>query len=182
MPGQNTASGFGRARSKILIQVTILISSVVILSGVATFFLMRSSQQNLIDKSINQLLEMEAANFSSSYDYIIDLLVPKYTAMFADMDPGESISTGAAGESTEMQMIINRDIQQMLAGGFLDTEKFMLVLPPSFITADPVVFASNDVNLVNTWEVPDYLMSAIDKESPYIWMEQGIPERSGIIK
>jgi methyl-accepting chemotaxis protein len=176
MGRQEKIAGFRRARSKILIQVTILISAVVILSGLATFFLLRSSQQNLIDKSVDQLLEMEAANFSSSYDYIIALMVPKYMELFKDMDIQQATAAGARGESSEMQMIINRDIKEMLDAGFLGAERFMLILPPSFLNSNPVVFASNDESLVNTWEIPGYLVSAIDEDAPYVWMEEGIPE------
>jgi len=176
MARHKKSAGFRRARSKILIQVTILISAVVVLSGLATFFLMRGSQQNLIDKSIDQLLEMEAANFSSSYDYIISLMVPKYMELFKDLDSQQATAAGAMGESSEMQTIINNDIKDMLDSGFLGAEKFMLILSPSFLNSTPVVFASNDESLVNTWEIPDYLASAIDEDTPYIWMKDGIPE------
>lgn len=176
MGGKDKPASLRRARSKILIQITILVSAVVILSGAASFFLMRNSQRNLVDKSVDQVLEMEAANFSSSYNYIIDLLVPKYTEMFMDIDQEESISAGIAGEASEMQDTINHDIQEMLDAGFLGTEKFLLVVPPSFLTPTPVVFASNDTSLVNTWDVPAYLLPAIEEDTPYIWMEDGVPE------
>ncbi len=44
------------------------------------------------------------------------------------------------------------------------------------LTKDPFVFASSDVSLASTWEVPDYLNQAINAGDSYIWMEDGIPE------
>ena len=55
LAAKKSSTGFKHARSRILIQITLLVSVVVILSGIGTFFLLRSSQQHIVDESIDRL-------------------------------------------------------------------------------------------------------------------------------
>jgi methyl-accepting chemotaxis protein len=167
---------YRRARSRILVQVFILITIVIVLSGLATFFLLRNSQQRLIDESIDRLLQIEASNFSSSYNYIVQILVPKYVEIFEEMNPELLITAALEGELTEIQEIVNNDVSDMLDAGFLGLEKFLMIIPSQPLNPTPVVWASNDESLIYTWEIPDYLNSALENDDSYIWMEDGIPE------
>jgi len=167
---------YRRARSRILVQVFILITIVVVLSGLATFFLLRNSQQRLIDESIDRLLQIEASNFSSSYNYIVQILVPKYIEIFEEMNPELLITAALEGELTEIQEIVNSDVSDMLDAGFLGLEEFLMIIPSQPLNPTPIVWASTDENLIYTWEIPDYLSTAIENDDSYIWMEDGIPE------
>jgi methyl-accepting chemotaxis protein len=157
-------------------QVFVLITIVMVLSGLATFFLLRNSQQRLIDESIDRLLQIEASNLSSSYDYVVTLLIPEYIEKFATMNPEELFNASLEGEITEIQQIINEDVQDMLDAGLLGVEIFMMIIPSSMFTSEPVVWASTEESLIYTWEVPEYLAAAIEEGTPYLWMEDGIPE------
>lgn len=170
------ASGYRRARSDILIQLTMLVSAVVILSGLATFFLLRSSQQHILDESMDLLIETEARDFLSGYNYVVELLVPRYTDMFQSLDMEQFVTAGVEGEVTEIQKIIGEDVQEMLEAGFFDLEKFMLILPASTLIPETVVWASNDESLVYEWGVPGYLESAIDEGATFLFREEGIPD------
>jgi HAMP domain-containing protein len=149
---------------------------VVVLSGLATFFLLRNSQQRLIDESIDRLLQIEASNFSSSYNYIVQILVPKYVEIFEEMNPELLITAALEGELTEIQEIVNSDVSDMLDAGFLGLEEFLMIIPSQPLNPTPVVWASTDESLIYTWEIPDYLSTAIENDDSYIWMEDGIPE------
>jgi methyl-accepting chemotaxis protein len=176
LSGNKGPVGYRRARSRILIQITLLIGVVVILSGLGTFFLLRNSQQHIVDNFIDNMMQTEAKNISSSYDYLVQLLLPKYTEKFKDMNAEEFLASISQGKITEVQKIIDSDIQNMLNAGFFGLDGFMLIFPPSAFMSKSLVWASNDESLVYNWEVPDYLASALEDGRPYIWKEDGIPE------
>jgi len=64
------APGSRRGRSKILYQITALLIVVLVASGLVTFFLVRASQNRLIEKSIDKLIETEVEGVYSAYNYI----------------------------------------------------------------------------------------------------------------
>jgi HAMP domain-containing protein len=169
-------SRYGRARSRILIQITILISVVVVLSGIGTFFFLRNSHQHIKDQSIERLIEVEANNFSSSYNYIAQLIFPVYLERFEVLEPEELMAMLEGEELTDIQRTLKDDLENMIDAGLLDLEKILVVVPSSMLIPETFVFTSNEESLITDWEIPDYLVSALEEEATYIWMENGIPE------
>lgn len=168
--------GLERTRSRILIKITLLLSAVIILSGLGTFFLVRNSQQHLADKCEDSLLETVAGNCSDSYSYVARLLYPTYAQHFADIQNEAFLSSTLSGEITEAQKTIISDIREMLESGFLDLERFMLIIPPSAFLPEALVWVCDDESLVYEWKVPEDLTAAIVQDDLYLWREDGIPE------
>jgi len=176
MGKKKKALKYGRARSVILLRVTILVSAVVIVSGILTFFLIRDSQQHIAEKCNDCLLQTVAENVSNSYSYIAQLLMPGYVAQ-TDYYGVEQLATAALkGEVIGIQQTLNHDMGEMLNAGFLGLDRFMVIMPPSAMTSKPFVWACDDPSLVYNWEVPGYLATAMEDGSPYLWMEGGVPE------
>jgi methyl-accepting chemotaxis protein len=176
LAAEKQATGFKQARSHILVQITLLISVVVVLSGIGTFFLLRSSQQHIVNESIDRLIQLEADNFSSGYNYIAQLLFPVYIERLGGNELKDLVSSLQNKELSEMQKTLNSDLSQMIASGFLELQEVFLILPPSTFIPSAFVFAASDAGKVYNWEVPDYLVSALEDDETYIWMEDGIPE------
>ena len=167
---------FGRTRSRILVKTTLLLSAVIILSGLGTFFLVRNSQQNIADKCEDCMLEMGADNCCDSYDYVVSSLYPTYAEQFAGIDTDILVESTLNGEITEVQAAIISDIREMLASGFLGLERFMLIIPPSALLPKPMVWVCDDESLVYEWEVPEDFTDAIARDDQYLWREEGIPD------
>jgi len=176
MARKKQASRHGHTRSAIIVRITILISAVIILSAMLTILLVRNSQRHLADKCTDCLLQTVAGNVSNSYDYIAQILMPGYVDQSEEVDMNEFASAMLHGEINGVQEVLNHDLAEMLNAGFLGLDMFMVVTPPSAIIPEPMVWACDDPALVYNWEVPGYLASAIEEGSPYLWMEEGIPE------
>ena len=165
-----------RGRSRILYQITALLIVVLIASGLVTFFLVRASQNRLIEKSIDKLIETEVEGIYSAYNYIANLLVPTYEEKLRGMPTEELIKALLNEEVTEAQTFVNGELRKMIEDGLLGLESVFVVFPPSALNPDPLILATNEVDLIYSWEIPDYIEEAIEEGDPYIWMEEGIPE------
>ena len=170
------AAGFKHARSRILIQITLLVSVVVILTGIGTFFLLRSSQQHIVDESIDRLIQLEADNFSSGCNYMAQLMFPIYYQRMGGNTLDALISSIKDQELSDMQRTLNTDLAAMAESGFMGLQEVFIVFPPSSLISSAFVFASSDESMIYNWEVPDYLVAALENDDTYIWMEDGIPE------
>lgn len=169
-------SGYGRARSGILLRVTILVSVVVVLAGVASYFLLRSNQQNLADECVESLVKMEASNFSTSYSYMGQLLFPEYIEKFKDLDEADLFESLQQGETSELQELLNEDMEGMVESGFMGLEEILVFLPPSFMISQPLVIAGSEETLIRDFEMPDDITKGIEDGSTFCWRENGVPE------
>ena len=176
MGKRKKGSRYERARSRILIQTTALITIVVILVGIGTFFLLRNSQQNLADKCIDSLIQTEAGNFSSSYDYIARLLFPEYVERYGATYAAELARDLQEERLSHIQKDLNTDLKGMIDAGFLELENVQVIVEPSTFIPEAFIFASSDESLVYNMEVPEYIASALEEGETYVWKEDGIPE------
>ena len=165
-----------RKRARILYEITILLIIIMLVYGLATFFLIRNSQERLIDKSIEHLVEVEAENYRSTFDYAIQIMIPAYLERFEQMDLQELSSAMAQKRIIDMQDAVNADMQAMIDAGFGELSEIMIVLPPSQYVPEAMVWASTDEGLIYQWEVPEYLIEAMEEGTQYILMEDGVPE------
>jgi methyl-accepting chemotaxis protein len=167
---------FKSKRSKILYQITILIVVVMIASGLATFFLVRSSQEKLIDKSIDKVIATESENLSNAFDYIISTVVISQSERLNVQDEAAFFASILREEITELQRWAIEQYQAMVETGFFGMEYVILILPPSQYIPEPFILAANDEGLVYDWEVPDYMVAALEEGESYMLMEDGVPE------
>ncbi|MDY6796202.1 MAG: HAMP domain-containing protein [Actinomycetota bacterium] len=149
---------------------------VVIISGLVTFFLYRGSQDRLIDKSVDKLLETESENFATSINYVAGLITEQSRILYGDIGIEEIAVSIMENRIIDIQRVINSNYQDMVESGFLGSEIIMVILPSSQLISEPIVWMSSLESLVSNWVVPDYLVDPMDESSCYFLMEDGIPE------
>lgn len=160
----------------ILWEITILLVVVFIAYGLLTYLVFRSSENRLIDKSIEKLKQTEAENISSSYTYVMNLLTPELEQKGIESGTEGVIDALLTGKTSDIQVYVSGRLGEMVDSGMLGMSKNLFIFESWPVSKDPFVFASSDVSLATTWEVPDYLSQAIQAGDSYIWMENGIPE------
>jgi methyl-accepting chemotaxis protein len=64
----------------------------------------------------------------------------------------------------------------MIDTGFHGLRMVLMIAAASQFMPEALVWASNDEGLIYSWEVPEYILTAIEEGTPYILMEDGIPE------
>lgn len=174
---ENIKADFKRKRSRILYQITVMIIVVLVAAGLASFFFFCGSQNRLVEKSVDKLIESEAGDFSSTYGVVTDFVATEYEQRFADPEVVEGFVTAVMNEElTQEQEELSQLYQQMIDEGLIGTTLMISLLPPGEIFTDTIVIASSDESLIYEWQVPAYVLKALEEEEPYIYMEDGIPE------
>ena len=72
--------GSSRARMGILYETAALLLVVLLLSGLAMFLILRKSQEQLSERSIDKLVETQARDFTSAFEFVVRELAKKYEA------------------------------------------------------------------------------------------------------
>lgn len=163
-------------RSRILYLITALIIVVFVAFGLVTWFIYRGSQDRLVEKSKEKLIETEAENINSAADYIVELLLPLFEEAMGDMTSEEFAMSVMNREVIEAQRIIAEEIDKMMEAGLLGLDEIIYVLVPEGLITEPLVLLASDESLIYAWEVPEYLLEAVYEGTPYIYTEEGIPE------
>ena len=76
-----------RRRSETLYQITIILIAVFLFSGIATFFIYSRSQNRLIDKSKEKLIQTEVDILSTASSYFVDFVVSLPQAKLQEASP-----------------------------------------------------------------------------------------------
>ncbi|MBN2028474.1 MAG: HAMP domain-containing protein [Actinobacteria bacterium] len=176
MEGEKASDRFRKKRSNILFLITALIIVVFIAFGLATMLLFRSSQNRLIDKSIDKMIESEIENISSASEYIAGLLLPIFEEKIAGASTEELISALLNKRLTEGQRFIVEELKKMVESGVFELQSVFIVMPPSLLNPEALVIAASDEDLIYNWEVPDYVMAAIEEGKTYIYHQEGFAE------
>jgi HAMP domain-containing protein len=155
---------FRKKRSRILYEITGLIIVVLVISGLATFLLVRSSQEKLIKNSIDKLIESEANDMASSLKFLTASEISKGTGVLLDFNDVQFLSDIAQKKMTDFQKKADQGMKEMIDTGFFGMEKYFILM------------ISSDESMVYNWQAPEYLTDAIDAGSSYILMDNGIPE------
>ncbi len=168
---------FRRKRSRILLQITVLIVVVFVAAGLASFFLFRGSQHRLIQRSVGKLIDTQAFDFSSTYEVVTDFIAAEFESRFADPKVIERFVVSVLSkELSPEQEDLNRRFEDMVAAGLNGMELMATVIPPGVFSDDAVVVASNDPSLIYQWKMPAYIVESFEKGRLYIYCEDGIPE------
>jgi HAMP domain-containing protein len=170
------AAQMKRRQLSILWEITVLVVVVFIAYGLITYSVFRSSENRLIDKSIEKLKQTEAENISSSYEYLMELLAPSFIEKSAEFGMGEMIQALTTRQPAQIQTFLNGELKKMIDSGMLGLSENIFIFESYPGSPEPFVFASSNGSLVWNWEVPDYINQAIEEGGKYIWMEDGIPE------
>ncbi len=170
------SASFQAKRSRILYEITALVVIVLVASGLATFFLVRASQSRLIEKSISKVIETQSEDLSDTIDYMIDTMVISQAEQLNIKDEAAFFGDILNERMTDLQVWAVEQYRSMVDSGLFDMEYIILLLPPSQYIPEPLLLASNDEDLIYEWEVPDYMLEALENGEPYRLMDDGVPE------
>ncbi len=168
--------GFRKKRSRILYEVTGLIIVVLVISGLATFLLVRSSQEKLIENSTDRLIETEANDMASSMQFLTSSELSKGAEGLLNVDSAQILTEMAQKKMTDFQKQADLGLKNMVDAGFFNMKEFFIVVPSSSLNPNPFVMVSSDESMVYNWQVPRYLDDAINTGATYILMKNGVPE------
>jgi len=173
---KTVSDSFKRKRSSILFLITALIIVVFIAFGMVTILLYRSSQDRLIKKSIDKMIQTEMENLVSASSYIAGLLLPVFEEKISDATPAELIDALMNKELTEGQRFIIDEMKGMVDSGLFDLKSVSIVMLPSPLNREAMVIAASDESLIYEWEIPDSVLDVINAGGGYIYREEGFPE------
>ncbi|GEM_PF-595558 len=173
---KSKASTLTSKRSKTLYQITLLIIAVFVLSGVATYFIYSSSQNRLINKSRDKLLQMDVNSISSFSSYSIDFLTYLGQDKLKGLDSQSLLAAAGEGKLTAGQEYLNDTLKKMVDSGFLGLKTAAIVLSQSAQNPQTLVIAASNGDLVYKGKVPDYLTRAVKNGKGYLWAKNGVPE------
>ncbi len=176
MAGNGFWSKFKPRKGKMLFQITLLLITIVVASGICTFFIFSSSMNNLIEESREKVLEVEAVNAYSVTSTFIGLLLPDIKETMAGMDLAAMLAAYRAEEITPVQEYINALFQDLVDKQFEGLTNIILVDVSGLGSVEPIAVASNDTRLVYNWEVPEYVLEAAERGETYMYKKDGIPE------
>jgi methyl-accepting chemotaxis protein len=168
--------GTRHRRSKTLYQITIILIAVFFFFGIATFFIYSGSQNRLIDKSTEKLIQTEVDILSTASSFFVDFVVSLAPAKVKEASPQSVSEAAAKGELTKGQEYLNDQLAKLVDSGFLGVEGAMVILPPSELSPEAMVVAASDQGLIYNWDVPDYLTEAITSDAPYLWVDEDLPD------
>jgi HAMP domain-containing protein len=174
--GKGKDSRFRKKRSRILYEITGLIVVIMIISGLVTFFLVMDSQNKLIDKSIEKVIETEASNMVSTLDYTSTEALTKGAFAMTGANIQQLISDVAQKKMTDTQRAGDQVAKAMVDTGLFNLENISVIVPPSTFSKEAFVIVSSDESLVYEWKVPDYIIEAMQAGTPYLLLKEGVPE------
>ncbi len=171
------ASGFRKKKSKILYQITILMLIVFVASGLTSFFIFRGSQNRLAQESIDKLIDTEAMSFASRFSLALEeIFIPILAEAKDKISFEETMSAFQEKRITEAQVYVVDELIRLVDGGMLGVDALIAFSMPATLVPEPTVTGANDASLIYNWEVPGYVIDALDNEEPYIYLAEGMPE------
>ena len=176
MPRQE-GTGRKRGRFRIRYLITILIVMVFIIFAAITLFLFNASQDRLMSKSKDQLIQTMCEDASSAANSLMPFIGQIVLQKMGNPSPQDLIAITSGGGITELQKEMDAVYQGFIDDGLLGIQKLIGLLPPTPpLTKDWLVVASNDDSLVGNWSVPQSLIDAINAGDGYLYSEAGFPD------
>ncbi len=165
-------------KARILYLITGLVIAVFVAYGLVTWFTFRGSQNRLVEKSRDKLIQTQVDSIKSTTEYLSSLFVPMFNQKLGELKPQEIANAFANKEISEAQRDLNAELKKVAELRIQGQVALLVILMPTPLNPEPLVILSSDESLVYTWKVPDYLVQAIEDGEPYIWLEDGVPELS----
>ena len=167
----------GKKTPKLLYQVTLLVVVVLLLSGLATFLLMYTSQKKLADKSLDYIIQQDMGeSYSGAFATTIETVSPDSLEELSNISTEEFLDDLQNQRLSEAQISIVNKTKEILDAKFLGLEKILLVVSPSPLVPEAVVWGANDESRIYNWNVPDYILEAIENNQKYLFLKDGVPE------
>lgn len=165
-----------RRKSRVLYQMTAFLVVLFILSGLAIFFSFGTVRNRQSNESVDNLIKDYANGVSVTYDNIIPIFFELANKTLPPFDPAEPMRALMEKRVNEYVQFYIDWMKKMIAEGMMEADRmFVLVMPSAFIPK-AMVFMSTDESMIFNWEVPDYLLRAIDNGDLYVYLPDGMPE------
>lgn len=165
-------------KARILYLISVLVIAVFVVYALVSWLTFRGSQNRLVEKSREKLIQTQVDNITSTTEYLSSLFIPMFNEKLGELKPQEIASAFANKQISEAQRELNAELKRVSELRIQGQVALLVILMPTPLNPEPLVILSSDENLVYEWEVPDYLVQAIEDGEPYIWMENGVPELS----
>lgn len=185
--------GRKRAGSRILIEIVALVVIIFIAMGSVSYLFFRNSQNRLIQKSKDKLVENRGSQMCSTNDYVVTL----QTQISLMSSPGatpqsmaEDMATGLVQkEVSGSQEIVNDMLRALVSSGFYNAKLAFYASPPyAGVISKPTIIMSSDSDTIYD-EVPAVLVDLVkmnrnenrfgrqryDANNAYMFFENGIP-------
>ncbi len=176
MASKQVSDKYKSKRSGILYIITGLVVAVFIVFGVILSWVFISSQDKLIEKSKDKLIQTEVDNITSATGYITDLLMPVFNQKAQEATIPEMMDALTTGNLIEAQKWIMNEMKMEVANQVMSLDKILAIMAQSPLTGTkPVILAASEDGLLK-WEVPQYLLDAMKEDEGYLLMENGVPE------
>lgn len=165
-------------KARILYLISVLVIAVFVVYALVSWLTFRGSQNRLVEKSREKIIQTQVDNITSTTEYLSSLFIPMFNEKLGELKPQEIASAFANKQISEAQRELNAELKRVSELRIQGQVALLVILMPTPLNPEPLVILSSDENLVYEWEVPDYLVQAIEDGEPYIWMENGVPELS----
>lgn len=166
--------GIGRARSGLLIQISLLLASVLVVLGLVTFFLINAAFNHLIEADKQDRIASEARLIYSGFDYIQSTGVSGMLNAFPSYDANEFVKAFATKSICIYQRYLNDAMRKMIEDGLMGLTHLFVFIPSGSLSEPMVIVSSDDALMYKV--MPDYIVEALDEGQAYIFLEDGIPE------
>jgi HAMP domain-containing protein len=175
-PG-NSSTGSNRAQSKTLYQITALLVVLLLASGLVIFFLVGSAQKNQLQESKDKLINVEASDVATSFDLVTQAYSQQAMDIAFKSDLMKTAQAVLNKEISETQAYIDNVYKGIIDSGTLGMSYLMFInLNAPGLSQDPILLVSSDPSLIYHWDVPQYLVDAVNEGKTYLYKENGIPE------
>ncbi len=171
-------------RSRILYEITGLVVILMIASGLLTFFFVNSAFGRLVDKSVDKVIEEQAATIDSGLRYVGAKETEAVMGDLSQLSMDElmestrtTIETGGSSEfvtnaTARMKKLVEDDVLGM------DLVLDIILANPPFIPEDIIIVSTDDEYAMQ--KPPDAVLAAIEEAEAegktYVYLEEGIPE------
>lgn len=171
-------------RSRILYEVTALVVALFIASGLITFFFVSASFNRLVDKSIDRVVEEQAATIDTGLRYVAEKEAEAILGDLSQLSMEELIaSTREAmetGEPSAFMLNATARMKKLVEEDVLGLDLVLdigLANPP--ITPEDFIMTSTEEELLMQ-RPPEAVLAAIaeaeEEDVTFVYLEEGMPE------
>jgi nitrogen fixation/metabolism regulation signal transduction histidine kinase len=184
MAEQKESKGLKRKRSRILYEITGLVVILMIIMGVLSFLFINSAFDRLIDKSVEKLVEEQAATIHTGLRYVAESETEVIVGDIRQFNMEELLEMTRTSIETEVpsEMILTAvdRLQELVDERVLGLELvFEIAMPAPPIIDEPIILISTDEALI-FGEVPEKVLAAVEEAEDggkaYVYLEEGMPE------
>lgn len=156
--------------------MTILLVIVFLSFAAISISLYYGSQQRLMDKCKDQLINAECENTHTAGVSILPFFSEQALQELGDLKIEDLVAIVSGGGITEAQLKIDVMLRDLVEKGYLGIQKIVVLVPPiPPFSEDWMVVVSSDDSLVGAWTVPQGLIDKIDAGENYLYEENGFP-------